>query len=326
VGVHGNGAPGVMGLRENWEGAGENRRWFAGAAVTAVVVVAVFLYGLCAMVGSAVRWLSPPPAPPDVLVQVISHDADAGLVALFAKYCMKLILTATPSTTDSLRQCVTLPPDARTFNDPPATVTDLDVYPPQLTLQHGDVSAWSVLVAATVKPFVAPAAARRYYWLSVALPKSGGPRAIMLPDVRAASLPPGADMELDYPHDVRSGGRGGQRPAPLYDVVSRFLTAYLCGPANAITNYVTADSRLGSLGQLYSSITINAMRADLPADGAPQPGDQTHVLVTITARDRVGTPEPMQYPLLVVESGGRWAVSALQDLPALTGRILPPGK
>lgn len=308
-----------------WDRTASHRRWWVGGGIAAVLVVAVFLYGLVNMVSAAVRMVSPPPPPPDVLATVAAHDNDAGLVALFAKYCVKQLITTTPDTVDALKGCFTLPQlnDPTTLVSPfpttAATVTDLDVYTPQMTYHDAELSMWSVLVAASVKQFSAPAAVRQFFWLSVSLPSKGGPRAMLLPDVRATSLPAGVDVELAYNHKVAA-------TSPLYGVVSGFLNAYLTGPTAEVAKYVTAESRLGSLGTLYSGVTIVSMTSDQPTDGPPPAGGQAQVLVTIIATTTDGGRTPMQYPLQVADAAGRWAVAGLADTPATTGRILPPGR
>lgn len=316
----------MNGLRDMWDRTAAHRSWWIGGGVAALLVVCVFMYGLVNMVGAAIRVVSPPPQPPDVLATVAAHDNDAGLVALFAKYCVKQLVTASSSDSlDSLKQCFTLPSltdpssGVSPFPTTAATVTDLDVYTPQMTFHDAELSMWSVLVAATVKQFSAPAAVRQYFWLSVSLPAKGGPRAMMLPDVRAAALPAGVDVELAYTSKVSAA-------SSLYGVVSGFLTSYLTGPASEVGKYVTAESGLVSLGSLYSGVTIVSMTADQPVDGPPASGAQAQVLVTIIATTADGGRMPMQYPLHVVDSAGRWAVAGLADTPATTGRILPPGR
>jgi hypothetical protein len=49
------------------------------------------------------------------------------------------------------------------------------------------------------------------------------------------------------------------------------------------------------------------------------------VLVTVTTAHSTGGVKSMQYPLLAVEAGGRWAIAALENTPAVTGRLLSAG-
>ncbi|OKH63961.1 hypothetical protein EB74_11620 [Mycobacterium sp. SWH-M5] len=318
-----------------WANTEHHRCWWIAGGAGALLVIAVFLYGLGSMIGSVVNWIGSDPNKPDVLTQVNQHDNDAGLVSLFVKHCTELWAKATPDTAGSLQECVTLPPKARnSFSSTAAEVSGIDVYPPQETYRDADLSMWSVLVAATVKEFTASTATRQFVWWSVSLPRTGGPRATMLPDTRATSLPSGVDMELAYNFEVRGSNPSAcmgassttnQPSTPLYDVVKGFTKAYLCGPAQDIGNYVTPDSQLAGLGQLYSDVVIDSVRADAAVDGPPLPGEQVRVLLTVTGKEATGGQKPMQYPLLVVESGGRWAVAALEDLPAITGRVLAPG-
>jgi hypothetical protein len=315
-------------IRQMWDNTAHHRSWWVAGGISALLVVAVFLFGLVNMIGAGIRWVTSDSNQPDLLTQVDRHTNDAGLVSLFARHCTELWAKSTPETLDSLRECVTVPAKARNASSMPAEVSGIDVYPPQLTYKDANVGMWAVLVAANIKEFTADTATRQFIWWSVSLPKNGGPRGVVLPGVRATGLPAGVDMELSYNHEVRGGAPDGQaqpQPTQLYDVVRGFITAYLCGPAKDVDTYVSADSGLATLGQLYGAVTINGMQSDVPADGPPQPGQQVHVLVTVTGKEAKGGQKAMQYPLLVVESGGRWAVAALEDLPAITGRTLPPG-
>ncbi|TDH48133.1 hypothetical protein E2F47_25040 [Mycobacterium eburneum] len=317
-----------------WDNTAHHRSWWVAAAAAALVVIAVFVYGLVNMIGAAAHLLSHDTSKPDVLAQVDQHDKDAGLVALFSRYCTEVWAKSTPETLGQLQECVTVPATARNTSGTAATVSGIDVYPPQLTYKDSELSVWSVLVDATIKEFSAPSATREFIWWSVSLPRAAGPRAVLMPGVRATGLPAGVDMELGYTHDVRAGdpnacsGAGPDRKqgSPLYEVVKGFLGAYLCGAAGGdIRTYITADAELSTLGQLYSDVKIETMQSDAAADGPPEAGQQVRVLVTVTGKESSGGRKPMQYPLLVVDAAGRWAVAALEDLPVITGRMLPAG-
>ncbi|WP_264922799.1 hypothetical protein [Mycobacteroides chelonae] len=317
-------------MSDLWSRTAGHRPWVIAGGISALLVVAVFLYGLGQMAGSIYHYVKPPVQGADeVTVKAVDRDRnDEALVTLFSKHCVKLWLTSTTSTAEAaLAQCFTLPPKGKAASDFPATVSDLDAYKPQLTYRDDEISYWSVLVSATVKEFAAPSASWQFYWLSVALPTAGGPRAVVMPDVRATALPEGVDIELASVLAVPS-------KSELYTQVQGFVKAYLCGApsqtappcAADMTAYVTSDSGLTSLGQVYYDVSIESMEADIAADGAPAPGEQAHVLVTVTAKERTGGKKAMQYPLLVVDAAGGWRVSALEDLPAITGRMLAPGE
>ncbi|APA78459.1 hypothetical protein BB737_16690 [Mycobacterium avium subsp. hominissuis] len=309
-------------VREAWANTAAHRSWWIAGGLGALLVVLVFLFGLVSMLGWARNAIWPAPAKPDVLTlkTIDRHEQDAALVAVFAKYCVKLYEEATPDTMGTLSQCFTVPPIMPVpASKNAATATDLDAWAPKLVSQDNGTGLWSVLVAVTVKEFSDSTAVRKYVWLSVVLPPApAGPRATLMPSDRATSLPAGADMEMAYDRDV-----SGQ--ALLYDVVNKFLTAYLVGPASDVANYVTAESGLAGLGKVWDTVTINSMKADAAADGPPAPGQEVHVLATVTVARSTGGVKSMQYPLLLVEAGGRWAVAALEDMPAVTGRLLPAG-
>lgn len=312
-------------VREAWANTATHRSWWIAGGLGALLVVLVFLFGLVSMFGWARNAIWPTPAKPDELTlkTIDRHEQDAALVAVFAKYCVKLYEEATPDTMGALNQCFSIPPVTpgrqATASQNAATATDLDALAPKLVSQDDGTSLWSVLVAVTVKEFSESTAVRKYVWLSVALPPApGGPRATLMPGDRVTALPAGADMEMAYDRDV-----SGQ--ALLYDVVNKFLTAYLVGPSSDVANYVTAESGLVGLGKVWDTVSISSMKADMAADGPPAPGQEVHVLATVTAAHSTGGVKSMQYPLLLVEAGGRWAVAALEDMPAVTGRLLPAG-
>lgn len=306
--------------RQAWDNTAQHRPWWIAGAIGASVVVAVFLFGLCSMLGWVVDAVSPAPARPDELTlkTIDRHDQDAALVALFAKWCVKLYEEATSATMGTLNQCFTVPPKGGAASQNAATATDLDAWAPKLVEQNNGVAMWSVLVAVTVKEFTEDTAVRKYVWLSVVLPATGGPRATLEPGDRAAGLPAGPDMETAYDHDVSD-------KSTLAGVVSGFLTAYLHGPASDVAKYVTAESNLSGLGQMWDTVSIESMKSDVAADGPPAPGQEVHVLVTVTVAHSTGGVKSMQYPLLAVEAGGRWAIAALENAPAVTGRLLPAG-
>ncbi|ETZ55300.1 hypothetical protein MAHJHV58_00140 [Mycobacterium avium subsp. hominissuis] len=308
-------------LRQGWHNTAQHRAWWVTALGLGLLVVAVFLYGTVSMCAALYHLVSPPAPRPDELTlkYVDRHEQDASLVAMFAAECVKLYETATTATVGSLNQCVSVPANGTAASQTAASATDISVYAPTLAFKDSAVSMWSVMVGVTVKEFGAAAPVRKYVWLPVALSASGGPRAMMLPDDRASALPQGPDVELDYTRDVA-------KDSPLYVVVSSFMTAFLHGPAEDVGKYVTADSNLVTLGKLYDKIIVDKMQADVAVDGPPQQGQQAHVLVTVTAVHDQSGKKAMQYPLTVVDAGGRWAVAGLDDVPANTGRLVRPGQ
>ncbi|MEN4464201.1 hypothetical protein VXE65_19360 [Mycolicibacterium conceptionense] len=317
-----------MSIKDMWNNTQHHRSVWIGGAVAVVLVVAVFLYGLVSMVAAGVRWASAEPAKPDPMTQWTQRESDSGLVQMFATDCVERWAKSTPEMMDSLSDCFTIAPEARQGSPMAATVTGVFPYTPQLTYKNDEVSLWSVLVGFYIKEAGDDAATHQYTQLLVSLPRSGGPRAMLMPATTATALPPGSDMELAYNHEVRgtmNGAGGRQDPAPLYGVVQDFMTAYLVGPPDKVSSFATPESGLTGLGQLFYEIKIESVKADTAADGPPLPGEQVHVLVTVTGKKAGGGIKPMQYPLLVVDSGGRWAVSAIENMPAITGRMLTPG-
>ncbi|WP_454793755.1 hypothetical protein [Mycolicibacterium lutetiense] len=317
-----------MTVKDMWNNTQHHRSVWIGGGIAALLVVAVFLYGLVNMFAAGIQWIRAEPAKPDAMTQFTQRDNDSGLVKMFATDCVERWAKSTPDTLDSLADCFTIPPTARTGSIMAATVSGVQAYTPQLTFKDNDVSLWSVLVGFYIKETGDDTATHQYTQLLVSLPRTGGPRAMLLPGATATALPAGVDMELAYSHEIRgamNGAGGRQEPAPLYSVVQDFITAYLVGPADKVGSFVTPDSGLTGLGQLFYEVTIDSVQADAAADGPPLPDEQVHVLVTVTGKKAGGGVKPMQYPLLVVDSGGRWAVSAVESMPAITGRMLTPG-
>lgn len=307
-------------VRQAWEATGHRHRsWWIAAVAAVLLVAAVFVFGVVSMLAWLVGAVSSEPARADELTlrQVDLHDRDAGLVAMFARWCVKLYEEATPATLGQLRQCFTVPPRGTAASPNAATATDLDAGAPILVGEAGGARLWSVLVGVTVHEFTAPSAVRKFVWLSVVLDDTGGPRATLLPSDRAAALPAGPDVELAYTHEVAPA-------STLAGVINGFIGGYLVGPADTVAQFVTAESGLTGLGQLYDAVHIESMTADTAVDGPPAPGQQVHVLVTVTGSHAAGGSKAMQYPLLLVEAGGRWAVAAVEDMPAVTGRLLAP--
>lgn len=301
-----------------------DRRRFVAAVAGAGLVAAVFLYGLFNMLAAGWHLVVSKPTGPDVLTQVQRHDNDASLVSLFARHCTQVWATSTPETASALRECVTTDQPARNSSGMAATVSGVDVYAPQLAYKTPKVSMWSVLVDATITEFGSPRAERQLVWWSVSLPRGGGPRATLLPSIRGTGLPAGMDMELRYSHQIR--GEDNQAPgASLYAVVAGFLRAYLCGLDTEVGNYVTSNSGLDSLGRLYDEISLESVMADMPVAGPPAEHQVVRVLATVIGRNGTGSRKVTQYPLKLVDAAGRWAVAELEDVPAMTGRMMQPG-
>lgn len=301
-----------------------DRRRFVAAVAGAVLVAAVFVYGLFNMLAAGWRLVVTKPAGPDLLTQVQRHDNDASLVSLFARHCTQVWATSTPETAAALRECVTSDQPARNSSGMAASISDIDVYAPQLAYKTAKLSMWSVLVDATITEFGSPRPERQLVWWSVSLPRAGGPRATVLPSIRGTGLPPGMDMELRYNHQIK--GEGNQAPgASLYAVVAGFLRAYLCGLDTEVGNYVTSNSGLESLGRLYDEISIESVMADSPVAGPPAEHQVVRLLATVVGRNGTGSRKVTQYPLKLVDAAGRWAVAELEDVPAITGRMVQPG-
>ncbi|SHY46884.1 Conjugative transposon protein TcpC [Mycobacteroides abscessus subsp. abscessus] len=300
-------------------GEGQRGIWAALAGIGLLVTVALF-GGFVFAVGALNRWLSdPPPPPPDPMTKYEAHNADAGMVDLLINKCAERWLTATKETLPLLGECVTIDPSVQDTPRDVAVATGLVVYYPQMVGQTDDLSEWRVIFGANVRDFSEPNFHYEYFEVPVALDKNGGgARAMLLPHTRMGSLPPGPDIQLDYSRTVDSG--------PVYDKVKGFLGAFLTRKDGNVSEYTTPDAGLVGVGAIYQQVFIKSMTANVTPAKDPSPGQQVHVLANVTVQSFGGELRSQQFPLLVVESGGRWAVADIEQIPYNNGEMLtPPG-
>ena len=94
--------------------------------------------------------------------------------------------------------------------------------------------------------------------------------------------------------------------APIEDVVSRFLRAYLGGDAGALSFYVPAGVRIGALGQRHELVDVTSLALLAPAKGRVR-----EVLATVRAKDAAtGATYGLRYRLRLVRED-RWLVAAV---------------
>ncbi len=300
---------------------GEGRRplWAALAAIALAVTIGS-VFGFFSFLGWAHDKKWPPPVK-DVLAEQRAYDNDAGLIRLFVEQCAEKWLTATAATISGLDECVTVPENGKDLPANPSTVGRISVWQPQRVASNDALSEWSVMFAAPVREFTSPITRVHYYEVAIVLARDSGPRVMGLPHDRLSGLPPGPDIELNY-------GREVEAKAPL-ERISKFVSAFYTRTDGDLTEYTPSGSALVGLGHVYGEVVISSVDADVVMADEPTPGQRVHVMVTLKTRLKQNDDNEVrsqQLPLLVVESGGRWAVSDIETVPSNSGRTLtPPG-
>jgi hypothetical protein len=171
------------------------------------------------------------------------------------------------------------------------------------------------VVGVTQRPYESAAPTRALYRVPVLYSKYGL-RAINLP-ARIGSGGSGADTALGYSGSVAAKD-------PLFVVVQGFVNAYLT-KAGGLDRYVTAHSRLVSLGDAYQSATVTALSATSAPTGPPGDGDVVRVLARVIAITSQYAPTELVYPLTLTGVGGRWMVAAIDHAPVMSAetRLTP---
>jgi hypothetical protein len=167
-----------------------------------------------------------------------------------------------------------------------------------------------VVVGVTQRPYESAGPIRALYRVPVLWTKYGV-RAVSLP-ARIGSMGSGADARTDY-------GTGVLEKDPVFSLVSGFMTAYLT-KAGGLDRYVTADSRLVSLGDAYQSATVTGLSATATPTEHPRDGEKVRVLAKVTAITSQYAPTQLVYPLTLTGVGGRWTVAAIDRAPVMSSR------
>ncbi len=173
-------------------------------------------------------------------------------------------------------------------------------------------SAGSVTVARTAR------LDRRHALVTVAADVAGETRYLTVPVARDGG---GGLVVSDLPAFAAPPARGsveaasseplpGPERAPIEDVLSRFLRAYLAGDARELEYLVPAGARVSALGQRNQLLGIVSLSL-----AAPPAGREREVLATVRARD-VATDAvySLRYRVRLVR-GDRWYVAAVNTTP-----------
>ena len=152
--------------------------------------------------------------------------------------------------------------------------------------------------------------------VTVAAAATGGTRYVAVPVARDSR---GGLVVSDLPSLAAPPARGSVTPAlteslpvseraPIEDVVSRFLRAYLAGDAGGLSFYVPAGVRIGALGQRHELVDVTSLVLTAPAQGRARA-----VLATVRAKDAAtGASYGLRYRLRLVRED-RWLVAAVNS-------------
>ncbi|WP_308160115.1 conjugal transfer protein [Mycolicibacterium goodii] len=241
----------------------------------------------------------------------------AAVVGSFAQDCVSMWLTATSQDTGSLAQCFALPTNDLKLPSTPAVVittpTIVAVTYEGLAGKEADSEIYSVVVGVTERPYESAPPTRGLYRVPVLWSKYG-PRAASLP-ARVSGPGQGADLPLSYPTTLTAAD-------PAFQVVSGFVTAFLTG-SGGLERYVTADSLLASLGQVYETATVTGLTATQPLPTTPADGQAVRVLAQVSAVTSQYAPVQLVYPLTLRGLGGRWSVAGIDPAPAISQTDAP---
>ena len=274
------------------------------------------VFGLAALAGVHVIWQMLFGSAADVPAEVRTGVNKAALVSSFAQDCVSVWLTATGQDSGRLQKCVALPDNMALPPTPAVVITTPTVVATtfeDVVGRDGDSELWSVVVGVTQRAWESAPPDRALYRVPV-LWSRFGTRLATLPG-RVGGPGPGADLPTGY--------QGTPGPSdPVSTVVAGFLSAYLTS-SGAVDRYVTADSRIISLGGVYESVSVTSLRAERPPPGKPSDGQTLRVLAAVDAVTAQYAHVYMSYPLTLRWVGGKWSVDALDAAPAMS-RDDPP--
>ncbi|HME48092.1 conjugal transfer protein [Mycobacterium sp.] len=292
------------------------RRLAAGAHGGGRIVV-IILVASAALNGLALIWHAVfPQAPPPIAGTARTVVNQSDLVKAFAVDCVSSWLTAATTEQPDLGRCYP-GTDKITLPTTPALIVTAPLA--QATAQgpsHNDISTYGVIVGVTERPYPTAPPTRAYYQLSVSVYDGAGPRALTTP-ARIDPPPPGADVDLGYPHTVTTN-------SPLAGMLGGFITCYLTG-APGLERFITPDSGLTAL-HAYAAAAVRAIQAAANPPDNPADHTEIHVLLTVSARSAGYTPYDLTYPLTVRADAGSWSVAAIDPVPQLADATAGPDK
>jgi hypothetical protein len=296
----------MSGLNKAWERRLGNTRTSAGQFGRWAVL------GLAALAGLHVVWNFLFGSPPDVVTPARNIVNQSAVVSSFAQDYVSVWLTATSTDPGSLTEFVTVKNNELKLPSTPAVVigapTVVSVIYAGPAGKDASAAVYSVMVGVTQRPYESAAPTRALYEVPVLWSKYGV-RAVSLP-ARVGDRGWGADVAVAYPDAV------GEKD-PVFAMVSGFISAYLT-KAGGLDRYVTADSRLVSLGDAYQSATLTGLSATSAPSGSPSDGETVRVLARVIAITSQYAPTELVYPLSLTGVGGKWTVAAIDRAPVIS--------
>jgi hypothetical protein len=141
-----------------------------------------------------------------------------------------------------------------------------------------------------------------YLTVPVARDSRGG---LVVSDLPSLVAPPArASVPIVAAESLPAGER-----APVEDVVSRFLRAYLAGDTGGLAFFVPAGVRIGALGQRHELVDVTALTLTTPAQGRVR-----EVVAAVRAKDAAtGATYGLRYRLRLVRED-RWLVAAVNTI------------
>jgi hypothetical protein len=296
----------MSGLNKAWERRLGSTRTSAGQFGRYAVL------GLAALAGLHVVWNFLFSSPPDMVTPARALINQSAAVSSFAQDYVAVWLTATSTDSGSLAQFVSVKNNDLQLPSTPAVVINS---PTVVSVTYGGQAGkdaagavFSVVVGVTQRPYESAAPTRALYVVPV-LWSSYGVRAISLP-ARIGDRGLGADAQPGYSTSV------GEKD-PVFAVVSGFINAYLT-KAGGLDRYVTADSKLVSVGDAYQSATLSELSATATPSPNPGDGETVRVLAHVIAITSQYAPTELVYPLTLTGVGGRWTVASIDRAPVMS--------
>jgi hypothetical protein len=295
-------------LTNTWKGRLTAGTRGGGRTILAVLVASAALNGL-ALIWHAVF----PAAPPSVAATARTVVNQSDLVKAFAVDCLTSWLTAATTEAPDLGRCFPAADHITVPTTPALLVTAPLAQATAIGPSRNDITTYGVIVAVTEQPYPTATPTRAYYQLSVSVYGGAAPRALTTP-ARIDPPPPGADIDLGYPHTVTAD-------SPLATMLAGFITCYLTG-APGLERFITTDSGLSAL-HAYAAATVTAIQAAAKPPDTPADNTEIHVLLTVSARSAEYTPYDLTYPLTVRANAGSWSVAAVDPVPQLAASATP---
>lgn len=266
-------------------------------------------------------WLfsSPPPPPPDHWNVEVNESLTTQEVSARAKDFIKHYLETTRADAGKLQDFLTFPVDKLSFPEKPpgATVVnwDAEFVTPLDRLDPGG-QRWTAVVWADVRDPSSSASER--LWFQFPLLLVDATARVQTPPSWIAEPDAGYYLDTDYPASVESD-------ETAYAAVRNFLTAYMT--KGDITPYVTADAGIQTPKHRLKQLVKLTVTAQTSLPDIPAPGAEAHVLALAWALTTggldpaatAGLALSLSYQIDLRESGGHWAVGALEEFPQTKG-------